>query len=147
MESTARFAQPRNTDSFDYGNYHTLAEVSTHLLCFVILTRMIFSPDQSILKPGASSNPCSETYRGTSPHSESEVKSIVDFVQSHRNIKAFISIHSYSQMLLYPYGYTTAPAKDQAELVQNPLSGGFTIFPQCCDVNCSVEFFLGFGTC
>ncbi|MEQ2168038.1 Multifunctional pyrimidine synthesis protein CAD [Goodea atripinnis] len=96
---------------------------------------------------GSSSNPCSETYRGTSPHSESEVKSIVDFVQSHRNIKAFISIHSYSQMLLYPYGYTAAPANDQAELVQNPLSGGFTIFPQCCDVNCSVEFFLGFGTC
>ncbi|XP_034031806.1 carboxypeptidase A1-like [Thalassophryne amazonica] len=66
--------------------------------------------------PGASSNPCSETYRGPSPHSESEVKSIVDFVKSHRNIKAFISIHSYSQMLLYPYGYTTTPAKDQAEL-------------------------------
>ncbi|XP_044048740.1 carboxypeptidase A5 [Siniperca chuatsi] len=66
--------------------------------------------------PGASSNPCSETYRGPRAHSESEVKSIVDFVKSHGNFKAFISIHSYSQMLLYPYGYTTTPAKDQAEL-------------------------------
>ncbi|KAL7401754.1 hypothetical protein ABVT39_004313 [Epinephelus coioides] len=66
--------------------------------------------------PGASSNPCSETYRGPRAHSESEVKSIVDFVKSHRNFKAFISIHSYSQMLLYPYGYTRTPVKDQAEL-------------------------------
>ncbi|XP_071387061.1 carboxypeptidase A5 [Centroberyx affinis] len=66
--------------------------------------------------PGASSNPCSETYRGPKAHSESEVKSIVDFVTSHGNIKAFVSIHAYSQMLLYPYGYTRTPVKDQKEL-------------------------------
>uniref|UniRef100_A0A674MFG9 Carboxypeptidase A1 n=1 Tax=Takifugu rubripes TaxID=31033 RepID=A0A674MFG9_TAKRU len=66
--------------------------------------------------PGASGSPCSETYRGTRAHSESEVKSIVDFVKAHGNIKAFISIHSYSQMLLYPYGYTRTPVKEQAEL-------------------------------
>lgn len=66
--------------------------------------------------PGASGDPCSETYYGPSAHSESEVKSIVDFVQSHGNLKAFVSIHSYSQMLLYPYGYTNTPVKDQAEL-------------------------------
>ncbi|XP_075945750.1 carboxypeptidase A5 [Anarhichas minor] len=65
---------------------------------------------------GASGNPCSETYRGSRAHSESEVKSIVDFVKSHGNFKAFISIHSYSQMLLYPYGYTRTPARDQTEL-------------------------------
>ncbi|XP_075996106.1 carboxypeptidase A5 [Genypterus blacodes] len=66
--------------------------------------------------PGASGNPCSETYRGPRAHSESEVKSIVDFVKSHGNIKAFISIHAYSQMLLYPYGFTRTPARDQDEL-------------------------------
>ncbi|XP_063053840.1 carboxypeptidase A5 [Engraulis encrasicolus] len=65
---------------------------------------------------GASGNPCSETFRGPSAHSESEVKSIVDFVKAHGNVKAFVSIHAYSQMLLYPYGYTRTPAKDQAEL-------------------------------
>ncbi|XP_011355539.1 carboxypeptidase A1 [Pteropus vampyrus] len=67
---------------------------------------------------GASSNPCSETYHGKSANSEVEVKSIVDFVQGHGNIKAFISIHSYSQLLLYPYGYTEDPASDQEELDQ-----------------------------
>ncbi|XP_074020602.1 carboxypeptidase A1-like [Numenius arquata] len=65
---------------------------------------------------GASGNPCSETYHGPYANSEPEVKSIVDFVKSHGNIKAFISIHSYSQLLLYPYGYTTTPAPDQKEL-------------------------------
>lgn len=67
--------------------------------------------------PGSSKNPCSETYSGRSAHSESEVKSIVDFVKAHGNMKAFVSIHAYSQMLLYPYGYTSTPTKDQKELV------------------------------
>lgn len=30
MESAARVAAPRNTDSFDFSRYHTLSEVSTH---------------------------------------------------------------------------------------------------------------------
>uniref|UniRef100_A0A8C7ZK11 Carboxypeptidase A1 n=1 Tax=Oryzias sinensis TaxID=183150 RepID=A0A8C7ZK11_9TELE len=72
--------------------------------------------DSGFGEPGASSNPCSETYRGPSAHSESEVKAIVDFVVAHKNIKAFVTIHSYSQMLLYPFGYTSAPSKDEAEL-------------------------------
>lgn len=80
----------------------------------------------SLVGSGASSNPCSETYHGPRAHSEPEVKAIVDFVNSHGNIKAFISIHSYSQMLLYPYGYTRTPAKDQAELVQTILCDDFT---------------------
>ncbi|XP_067292596.1 carboxypeptidase A1-like [Pseudorasbora parva] len=66
--------------------------------------------------PGSSNNPCSQTYHGPSAHSEPEVKAIVDFVKSHGNLKAFVSIHSYSQMLLYPYGYTRTPAKDRPEL-------------------------------
>ncbi|NXG68689.1 CBPA1 Carboxypeptidase, partial [Baryphthengus martii] len=65
---------------------------------------------------GASANPCSETYHGPYANSEPEVKAIVDFVKTHGNIKAFISIHSYSQLLLYPYGYTSSPAADDKEL-------------------------------
>ncbi|MCI4380359.1 hypothetical protein PGIGA_G00239180 [Pangasianodon gigas] len=65
---------------------------------------------------GSSSNPCSETYRGPSAYSEPEVKAIVDFTKSHGNLKAFLTIHSYSQMLLYPYGDTGAPCVDDAEL-------------------------------
>ncbi|XP_027869942.1 carboxypeptidase A1-like [Xiphophorus couchianus] len=49
----------------------------------------------------SSNNPFSDSYCGTRAHSEPEVKSIVNFVRSHSNIKAFISIHSYSQTFLF----------------------------------------------
>ncbi|XP_063337004.1 carboxypeptidase A1-like [Pelmatolapia mariae] len=64
---------------------------------------------------GSSGDPCSQTYRGPRAQSESEVNSIVKFVNSH-NIKAFISIHSYSQLLMFPYGYTSTRIKDYTEL-------------------------------
>ncbi|XP_042324783.1 carboxypeptidase A2-like [Sceloporus undulatus] len=66
--------------------------------------------------PGASNDPCSDSYHGPSANSEVEVRSVVDFIKSHGNVKAFISIHSYSQLLMYPYGYTCTNIKDHAEL-------------------------------
>ncbi|XP_068579908.1 carboxypeptidase A4 [Cebidichthys violaceus] len=66
--------------------------------------------------PGASRNPCSDSYHGPSAHSEVEVKNVVDLVQSHGNFKAFISVHAYSQLLMYPYGYTCKNALHQSEL-------------------------------
>lgn len=89
------------------GNIRIIRYIFGWIIIFILL----------YVGPGASGSPCSETYRGSKAHSESEVKSIVDFVKAHGNIKAFISIHSYSQMLLYPYGYTRTAVKDQAELV------------------------------
>ncbi|XP_053575720.1 carboxypeptidase A1 [Bombina bombina] len=66
--------------------------------------------------PGSSGNPCDETYHGPYPHSESEVNSVVDFVQAHGEVKALLTIHSYSQMFLFPYGYTHTLAPDHQEL-------------------------------
>ncbi|KAL7862836.1 hypothetical protein SRHO_G00118200 [Serrasalmus rhombeus] len=66
--------------------------------------------------PGSYNNPCDDRYYGPYANSESEVKAIVDFVKSHGKLKAFLSIHSYSQFLLYPYGYTSTPCRDHAEL-------------------------------
>ncbi|TSS60364.1 Carboxypeptidase A1 [Bagarius yarrelli] len=83
------------------------------------LIKEIMVAEMTALTPlgaGSSSNPCSETYRGTAAYSEPEVKSIVDFTKSHGNLKAFLTIHSYSQMMLYPYGDTTDPCIDEAEL-------------------------------
>ncbi|NWV71103.1 CBPA1 Carboxypeptidase, partial [Malurus elegans] len=64
----------------------------------------------------SSSNPCSETYHGPHPHSEREVRAIVDFIRGHGGVKSVISIHSYSQMLLFPYGYRMAPTPDHQEM-------------------------------
>uniref|UniRef100_A0AAY5F5F9 Peptidase M14 domain-containing protein n=1 Tax=Electrophorus electricus TaxID=8005 RepID=A0AAY5F5F9_ELEEL len=62
-----------------------------------------------------SSSPMS--YHGPHAHSEIEVKNVVDLVRSHGNFKAFISIHAYSQLLMYPYGYVCTSIPHQAELV------------------------------
>lgn len=36
MESAARVTQPRNTDSYDYGRYHPINEVSTQdVICSI----------------------------------------------------------------------------------------------------------------
>ncbi|XP_041651761.1 carboxypeptidase A4 [Cheilinus undulatus] len=66
--------------------------------------------------PGASSYPCSDSYRGPSAHSEIEVKNVVNLIRSHGNFKSFISVHAYSQLLMYPYGYTCGNVPHQAEL-------------------------------
>ncbi|XP_069720597.1 carboxypeptidase A2-like [Phaenicophaeus curvirostris] len=66
--------------------------------------------------PGASSNPCSDSYHGPSANSEVEVRSIVDFIKNHGNIQAFLTLHSYSQLLMYPYGYKCTEPADYAEL-------------------------------
>uniref|UniRef100_G3VN03 Peptidase M14 domain-containing protein n=1 Tax=Sarcophilus harrisii TaxID=9305 RepID=G3VN03_SARHA len=66
--------------------------------------------------PGASDNRCSDSYHGPSANSEVEVKSIVDFIKSHGNIKAFIILHSYSQLLMFPYGYKCMAQKASENL-------------------------------
>ncbi|TEA25253.1 hypothetical protein DBR06_SOUSAS1010151, partial [Sousa chinensis] len=46
-----------------------------------------------------------------------EVKSIVDFTKSPGKVTAFITFHSYSQLLMFPYGYTCAESHKFDELV------------------------------
>ncbi|KAM9316485.1 carboxypeptidase B-like [Gastrophryne carolinensis] len=66
---------------------------------------------------GSSDEPCSDLYCGPSAASEKETKNIASFILAHKeSIKAYISIHSYSQMLLYPYSYTFDTAPNAEEL-------------------------------
>ncbi|XP_077592218.1 carboxypeptidase A6 [Stigmatopora nigra] len=58
---------------------------------------------------GASSHPCDDTYCGPYPESEPEVKWVAKFLRKHKKrVKAYISVHAYAQMLLYPYSYKYA---------------------------------------
>ena len=62
---------------------------------------------------GSSSSPSSETYRGASPASSPEVRAMENFVNSRRinnvqQIRTNIDFHTYSQLVLWPYGYTYA---------------------------------------
>ncbi|XP_042570010.1 carboxypeptidase B-like [Cyprinus carpio] len=67
---------------------------------------------------GASSNPCSETYCGSSIESEIESKNLANFIRSNKSIiKSYLTIHSYSQMLLFPYSYKYDLAAHHSELL------------------------------
>ncbi|KAI1891416.1 hypothetical protein AGOR_G00143600 [Albula goreensis] len=68
---------------------------------------------------GASSNPCSDTYCGAKAESEVEVKAVADYIRKHLStIKAYLTVHSYSQLLLFPYSYTYQLAAHHSELLQ-----------------------------
>ncbi|MEU0072152.1 M14 family metallopeptidase [Streptomyces sp. NPDC006332] len=62
---------------------------------------------------GSSGSTSSETYRGSAAESAPEVKVVADFVRSRvvggkQQITAGIDFHTYSELVLWPFGYTTA---------------------------------------
>jgi len=62
---------------------------------------------------GSSGSTSSETYRGASAESAPEVKVVADFVRGRvvggkQQITAGIDFHTYSELVLWPFGYTTA---------------------------------------
>jgi len=59
---------------------------------------------------GSSNNPRDETYRGTGPFSEPESKGVSTYwqkVTESSKIISAIDYHSYSQLVLRPYGWTS----------------------------------------
>ncbi|MEU6861763.1 M14 family metallopeptidase [Streptomyces sp. NPDC046876] len=73
---------------------------------------------------GSSGSKSSETYRGSAPESAPEVKVVSDFVRSRvvggkQQITAAIDFHTYSELVLWPFGWTyndTAPGMTADDL-------------------------------
>jgi len=78
----------------------------------VDLNRNFDSPEWGSRR-GSSSMPSREDYRGPSAFSEPETAAIRDLVKSH-HFSVSISYHSYSNLILYPVGYTSNPTKDDS---------------------------------
>ncbi|RKT09536.1 zinc carboxypeptidase [Streptomyces sp. 1114.5] len=62
---------------------------------------------------GSSGSTSSETYRGSAPESAKETKVVADFVRSRvvggkQQITAAIDFHTYSELVLWPFGWTTS---------------------------------------
>ncbi|CAK9834108.1 Carboxypeptidase B [Anthophora retusa] len=73
--------------------------------------------DMQWMSTGASNNPCSDTYAGPKPFSEVETQHMRDFILARKGqIKAYISLHSYGQYILYPWGYTSKLPANEPEL-------------------------------
>ncbi|KAH1008346.1 hypothetical protein HUJ05_008905 [Dendroctonus ponderosae] len=68
---------------------------------------------------GSSQNPCSEIYAGPRAFSEPSVDVMKDFIASvAENMVAYIDFHSFSQMLLLPFGHTTDPLMNYDEMME-----------------------------
>jgi murein tripeptide amidase MpaA len=64
---------------------------------------------------GSSPSPWSEVFRGPEPFSEPETRAVRDFLLEHPPAGS-ISYHNYSQLIIYPWGYTHEPAPDAGEM-------------------------------
>ncbi len=64
---------------------------------------------------GSSPNPSSDTYRGPYAFSEPETRMLKYFCESHE-IRIALNYHSYSNLLLYPWGWSMFPAPDDGIL-------------------------------
>jgi carboxypeptidase T len=65
---------------------------------------------------GSSPSPLSEVFRGTSAFSEPETRAVRDLFLS-REFRAVVSYHSFSQTILYPWGYADVPT-DRDDLLR-----------------------------
>ncbi|EPS35923.1 hypothetical protein H072_10583 [Dactylellina haptotyla CBS 200.50] len=97
------------------------------------------------LSGGASTNKCAEDYKGTAAGSTEEFKGLSAFLKnlvSTVGVKLFIDYHSYSQLIMSPWGYTCdTPAPDEAEhmrvmkvweaAMQKPYGTKFDYGPSC----------------
>lgn len=66
---------------------------------------------------GASSSPGSDTFRGPSAFSEPETQAIKNHVEANENITILLSFHTFSKLILYPWGFkydSLAEARDLA---------------------------------
>ena len=65
---------------------------------------------------GSSGSGSSDTYRGTSPFSEPETQALRDLIIAEPGIRAHVDFHSFSQLVLWPFGYdfVDAPEPDKS---------------------------------
>uniref|UniRef100_A0A3P9C9P6 Carboxypeptidase O n=2 Tax=Maylandia zebra TaxID=106582 RepID=A0A3P9C9P6_9CICH len=92
------------------------ASFFTHCFCIIVICLSYHPPWPLFTAIGVSFNCCSKFYPGSKAMSELETRAVTDFVRSRKDsFLCFLSIHSYGQMLLIPYGHPnyTAPNYDE----------------------------------
>ncbi|XP_070578066.1 carboxypeptidase B-like [Ptychodera flava] len=72
---------------------------------------------------GTSADPCDNEYVGPFPFSEPEIYSVANFLyRSSTKFRAFLDIHSYSQLWLFPWSYTLDPTPEADYIKQNSVA-------------------------
>jgi MYXO-CTERM domain-containing protein len=68
--------------------------------------------------PGSSGNPDAGNYRGEAPFSEPEAGAVRDLVDATGHLVSHVDLHSFGQLVLYPWGYTEEPAPAEEALAE-----------------------------
>lgn len=83
----------------------------------------VYSFNKILIYPlavGGSTNVCSDVYSGSQAFSEKESQAVETFIMNNRqNMMAYLTYHSYGQMWLYPWGFTSSLPSDWQELVSS----------------------------
>jgi len=61
---------------------------------------------------GASADPAAENYRGAGPFSEPEPVAMRDFIEADPRVIALLDVHSFGQLVLFPWGYDVVDSDD-----------------------------------
>ncbi len=69
---------------------------------------------------GTSTNPVREIYRGVKALSEPETRNVVHLINNYQNIACVIDVHSYSELILYPWGDDENQTDDPDMNFKNP---------------------------
>lgn len=73
-----------------------------------------------------------EIYCGEFPESEPESKAVANFLRRHKDsVQLYLTIHSYSQMLLFPYSCTMDEAENHNDLVRVSLGDHLNTQANC----------------
>lgn len=75
--------------------------------------------DSAWNKTGSSPDPCAYDYAGPRVYSEREAENLSKYLKSivqTDRIQTYISLHSYSQLLMFPHGYTSEKAYNYDDL-------------------------------
>lgn len=72
---------------------------------------------------GSSTDPGAEDYRGASAFSAPETRAVANFVDSRvvggvQQIKAALDVHTFSELVMWPFGYTTDPTAEGMSAAQ-----------------------------
>ena len=61
---------------------------------------------------GSSNDSSSDVYMGEHPFSEPETQAVKAYVEKNQNLTVLLSVHTFSQLILYPWGHTYDPIQD-----------------------------------
>ena len=78
---------------------------------------------------GTSSNSCSDVFKGSAAFSEPETRNVRHLLNAYNNIRCMVDIHSYSQLILYPWGDDNNQTTDASMNFQNPIYDGLRGIP------------------